>query len=479
MSTEQPNRWRWFLTRLIVLIILISVPFCIHWIYRSLIALPEVVHIATGVEGGRYRAVMEALGGELSKRTGSRVEFHPTAGTRDNLRMVVTGEVDFALVQSGVPDQKDLNTNTLRCVGNVYSELALLLVHTDSGITDAHQIAGKSVSLGLQQSGDYVAAIEILDHLGFTESDINPKYLQYSDILSEFRTGTLDAAIVVVGLDADVLHTLSAEHLADILSIPYADAFATQRLAYHAVESPAGILRTRRGALPAQPIQTVAVSSQLITRSTVSTGLVRAVTDTVMDHQFQRDNRLHELFDHGAAFARHRPGHTLHSGALQHYDPELKPLLPSDFVEATEGLRSFVVSSLIAIWLFLRWYRDHRSREDEHRLDQYIRQLLQIERRQMDLDQGTSFDDVTALQDILDEVTTLRQEALAELTAHELNDDSAAGTFISMCHGLTEKINAKLSRQRFDVSLQRLADQQQANFPRSQDQNTIPATSGD
>ena len=154
-------------------------------------------------------------------------------------------------------------------------------------------------------------------------------------------------------------------------------------------------------------------------------------------------------------------------------------MLPSDFVEATEGLRSFVVSSLIALWLFLRWYRDHRSREEEHRLDQYIRHLLQIERRQMDLDQGTSFGDGTALQDLLDEVTTLRQEALAQLTAHELNDDSAAGTFISMCHALTDKINAKLSRQRMDTSLQQLADRLLPNFPRSAEPNTIPGAAGD
>lgn len=479
MSNEPPRRWRWFLTRLIVLIVLIPVPFGLHWLYQSLTALPATVRIATGVEGGRYRAIMDSLGHELAERTSGRIEFHPTAGTSENLRMVVDGEVDFALIQSGVPNPPGLDTDTLRCVGNMYSETVLLLVRPDSGITNAHQLANRTVSLGLQESGDYAAAIDILKHLGLSESGVQPKYLQYSKLVDAFRMGTLDAAIVVVGLDAEILDTLAAEHLVDIIPIPYADAFVTKRFAYRAVELPAATFRTHPLPLPPQSIQTMAVSSQLITREDVSSGLVREITSIVMNQPFQRDARLHELFDEGHQFARHRPSHPLHVGAIQHYEPELKPLLPPDFVEATEGLRSFVVSSLIAIWLFLRWYRDHRAREEEHQLDQYIRQLMEIERRQMDLDQTNVIEDITQLQDLLDEVTSLRQEALAELTAHELNDDRAAGAFIEMCHALTEKINAKLTRQRFDASLQQLAERLSANFPRAPEHNTIPGTPGD
>ena len=121
-------------------------------------------------------------------------------------------------------------------------------------------------------------------------------------------------------------------------------------------------------------------------------------------------------------------------------------------------MRSFVVSSVIAIWLFLRWYRDHRSREEEHRLDVFIRDLMDIERRQMDLDEGDPASDIKLLQEMLDEVTRLRQEALGELNAQELNDDPAAASFLDMCHALSEKVSAKLTRQRFDLGLLVLSD---------------------
>lgn len=465
MSNEEPSRGTWLLTRLLLLAILVSVPFGLHRLYRSMTALPETIHIATGVEGGRYREVMEALGRELASRTGSSHAFRETSGTLENMELVTKGDVDFALVQSGVQVPAELDSDNLRCVGNIYSESVLLLIRRGSDIEDGTQLTGRTVSLGLKQSGDYAAAILILDHLGLSQDEINPRFLDYSDIIDGFRNGSLDAAIVVVGLNADMLYTLADEQLVNIVSIPYAKAFASHHLSYHTVDIAAGTFQTHPQALPVDTIETVAVTSQLITREDVSNQLVLEMTKIVTDQRFQRDMQLGELFSKGADFARHRPSHTLHSGAIECYEPELKPLLPPDFVEATEGMRSFVVSSLIAIWLFLRWYRDHRSREEEHRLDAYIRTLMDIERRQMDLDEGDPTSDIKLLQQMLDEVTRLRQDALGELNAQELNDDPAAASFLDMCHALSEKISAKLTRQRFDAGLQQLAAQLTGTFP--------------
>jgi hypothetical protein len=116
-------------------------------------------------------------------------------------------------------------------------------------------------------------------------------------------------------------------------------------------------------------------------------------------------------------------------------------------VEATEGLRSFVVSLLIAIYLGYRWLQDRRERKDEHQLDGYFRALVKIESRQIDIDSNASIEETEALEKMLDEVTLLRQEALKDFSAHELKDDRAADCFLEMCHAISEKIGAKLLRQ--------------------------------
>ena len=48
------------------------------------------------------------------------------------------------------------------------------------------------------------------------------------------------------------------------------------------------------------------------------------------------------------------------------------------------------------------------------------------------------------------DVILLRRKALKELSAHELAEDRAANCFFLMCQDLSNKINAKLSRQQLD-----------------------------
>ena len=54
------------------------------------------------------------------------------------------------------------------------------------------------------------------------------------------------------------------------------------------------------------------------------------------------------------------------------------------------------------------------------------------------------------LYGLLGEVILLRRKALKDLSAHELAEDRAANCFFLMCQDLSNKINAKLSRQQLD-----------------------------
>ena len=120
----------------------------------------------------------------------------------------------------------------------------------------------------------------------------------------------------------------------------------------------------------------------------------------------------------------------------------------TDFVERTEGIRSFGVSILIGLFFGVRWLLHWRTRRVEHRLDRYIHELLEIEQDQKELDFATTEDVLDKLEGYLDQVTELRREALTEFTAHQLNDDPAITCFLEMSHALSEKISSKLTRGR-------------------------------
>ena len=87
-----------------------------------------------------------------------------------------------------------------------------------------------------------------------------------------------------------------------------------------------------------------------------------------------------------------------------------------------------------------------------------MRRLMAIERRQVSLGVGPNSPDVSKLQDLLNEVTSLRLEALRGWSAHELNEDRAVECFLDLCHALSSKINAKLSRKSLEQSLSELIE---------------------
>ena len=82
--------------------------------------------------------------------------------------------------------------------------------------------------------------------------------------------------------------------------------------------------------------------------------------------------------------------------------------------------------------------------------NRFMKKLLEIEGNQMALDSDHGSIDIEALNLHLDQVTLLRREVLRDVTAHEVAEDSSMECFINMCHALSNKINAKITRQRFD-----------------------------
>jgi hypothetical protein len=236
----------------------------------------------------------------------------------------------------------------------------------------------------------------------------------------------------------------------EILDIPDARALEANYLFLYEHQIPAGMYGYNPDPFPREDIGTVAAPAQLLTHRNVDTGLVENVAGLILDERFMRELVLDELFDGRLSFARWRPIFPIHDGAKKVYEPGLRPLLNPEFVESFEGMQSFIFSVVIALFVGFRALRHRRKRSQAHKLDEYLQSLLEIERRQVNLDLSNDSDDLDELQGLLDQVTFLRQKALQSMSAHELTEDRAGASFVEMCHALSHKINAKISRQRLD-----------------------------
>lgn len=469
------------LIRVAVVVLLIFLPFAAHWGYQRITAPPARVVVATGPEGGRYRQISENLGDELKSRFPEiEIVYRPTSGSLENLRLLLDGEVDFALYQPRTleilsarnphlkhpefVDQAERMTELQRrgrasFIANLYSQPVHFVVRRDAGVKQPADLRGKRVSTGRFLSGDHAMSLVLLEHMGVEVSEIeDTDALGYAEIAREFESGELDAAIITVGVRAPVFKMIFETSECELLSIPYAEALSFKDSYLSTYRIPRGLFRAHSPVMPPDDVETVAIGAQMLVRTEVKDVLARAAAEILVSEDFARANGLSELFAGGREFARSKPDFAIHKGARSVYEPDLRPVLNSDFVEATEGIRSFLVSMLIALYLLYRWLRNRAVRRSEHQLDRFIRELLTIERRQLDLDEMPGKDDVAGLQRLLDEVTRLRGEALGKFSAHQISEDRATDTFLEMCHALSDKINAKLTRQRTDAVIRELAD---------------------
>lgn len=449
--------------KILLVILLISFPVIIHQTYRWLTALPDQITIAAGHPEGRYYSMAVQLKGLLEEQLGTKVNIQQTKGSIENLELLRSGKADLGFYQPGAeyvlegfqvePEKarapRQPETDRICFIANLYSQVVHVIVPVDSEIKKLADLKGYRIALGEQGSGDLAASLPLLRHAQISLDDITPTYLSYEEIEEQFNQNRLDAAIMTVGIEAPVLHELLDTGKYRILEIPFIDALTRKETYFYKYEIPAGMFRRVEPVVPVQDHRTVACGAHLLSRESVPEDLISGVTTIILHQDFLRQMQLNELFAQGHSFARDNQGFPVHAGADHVYNPELKPFLNSEFVEATEGMRSFIVSMLIASYLLFRWIQKRREKAKEHKLDRYIRQLMSIENKQMKLD-GNNESDGLSLQLLLDEVTALRQDTLGQFSAHELNEDRATDVFLEMCHALSDKINAKLLGWKID-----------------------------
>ncbi len=408
--------------------------------------LPDHITIAGGPEDGRYQQLAKALAEELEHRLGIDVRLAPTpmVGSLHNLHLLESNAVQLGLYQSetkAILESTDDSRITARFVANLYPEY-LIPISAASESVDLLDMDNRVVSCNDSMSGDHAMLTLLLDHVARDSSRY--EVVSYTDLPDALRVGEVDLAVISCGLGAPVLQRVLAEG-GRLAKVPFLETFISKNPALTKRTIPAGFFTMHPAPIPEADFETVTTQAQLLASQDAPVRLVEAVTEIVMDPRFQRRMKLNDLNMGGKEYAMSRPEFPIHVGASHIYNPELKPLLNPDFVEGTEGIRSFLVSIVAAIWLAHRWWKRREMLSQEHRLDRYIRDVLAIEREQIGLD-GERSDDAMPLQELLDRVTQLRQSALAEFTAHEMNEDQAVDCFVEMCHALSDKISGKLTR---------------------------------
>ncbi|MFI9386935.1 TAXI family TRAP transporter solute-binding subunit [Kutzneria sp. NPDC052558] len=167
------------------------------------------LRVATGGTGGVYYTLGSKLADAWASRLGVAKKVLQTSGSVQNLAALHKNTADVAFVAADAA-AKD-GAKGLRALARIYDDYIQVLVRNDSKINSLADLRGHAVSIGSDQSGVKVVALNLLTTAGLP--DTSPTYFQDTlhDSLTYLVAGQRDALFWSGGLPTpDITKTMKS-----------------------------------------------------------------------------------------------------------------------------------------------------------------------------------------------------------------------------------------------------------------------------
>jgi len=263
-------------------------------------ATTEGRHFVTIGTGG-ITGVYYPTGGAISKMVnnksdeyGLRVSVETTGGSVYNVNAIMSGDLEFGIVQSdrqyqaynGTNDWEGNAQTDLRAVFAIHPESVSLLASDASGIWTLEDLRGKRVNIGNPGSGQRGNAMDILMAAGIDpEEDIKPEGLQAAEAASMLQDGRIDAYFYTVGHpNGSFKEATSGTRKAHFVPLEgmAVDDLVAQNPFY--AKSVIPVMDNYPGASNTSDVSTFGVKATFCTSADVSEDVVYAIVKEVFDN---------------------------------------------------------------------------------------------------------------------------------------------------------------------------------------------------
>ncbi|MCI1019346.1 TAXI family TRAP transporter solute-binding subunit [Microbacterium sp. C5A9] len=278
--------------------------------------------VAGGGADGVYFAYGTSLAAELSASLGVSVVAEETAGSVDNLLRVDSGEALVGFAQGDAAADAVAGAGAfaeplpIQAVARLYDEYLHVVVRGGSDIHELADLAGRSVSLGAENSGVNVIAGRVLDAAGVDAASLHDRRLDLAESIDALERSEIDAFFWVGGIPTPGIAALSEEVPVRLLPIEQSWVDEVNRRhsdAYRSSDLPIGLYGLEESAT------TLAVPNYLVTSASTPPGVVRDVVAGLFDAR----TRIAQHVPTAALLDRTQAIFTgpvpLHPGAVEYY----------------------------------------------------------------------------------------------------------------------------------------------------------------
>jgi len=311
--------------RLIITFIIVVIPFLMTCSNQSFVT------IGTGAVTGVFYPTGGAICRMINKKSdvyGIKATVESTAGSVYNVNGVLSGDLEFGVVQSdrqyqavhGLAEWEDKGPqHILRSVFSIHPEAVTLVAAAKSGIAGVEDLIDKRVNLGNPGSGPLQNSRDVLRAFGLNENDINAEYVKALEAPSLLQDERIDAFFYTVGHPSgNIKEATSGRIKVHIIPIegPGVDSLVAMAPYYAKATIPRSLYPNAENV---EDIPTFGVKATLVTSHHVDEHLVYAITKEVFDN-FIEFKSLHPAYQtltkESMLQGMSAP---IHSGALRYY----------------------------------------------------------------------------------------------------------------------------------------------------------------
>jgi TRAP transporter TAXI family solute receptor len=331
----------------------------------------EVTHltIAAGPVSGEAFELATAIADVLeTTHPDVQVDVYETQGSGENIRLVDSGHVDLAAVQSDAEVTPDV-----RVVATLYSDAYQLVATTESGIESVHDLEGHRIAIPPSDSGQNRSFWFLAEHYGIEPYEL--KALPMSDEAANFamQQGQVDAVFRVRAAGNDLVRELVHDQR-NMRLIPINQPAALS-LRHPTIGVGMVPLGSYRGfpPLPVTDLRTATVDRILIARESLDERIVYELTKLLFEQRAAlvgRSNLAGFIRPLGQADQVSIP---LHPGAQRYYDREKPNLVQENSRMAATFLYLGALLTSLFVALRTRIKQAHRVR-----MNDYNEELLDI-----------------------------------------------------------------------------------------------------
>ena len=293
-------------------------------------AAERTVVIATAPVAGVYYPAGGALCRVVNAgqaQHGLRCLVESTEGSKDNLRRLRAGEVDFALVQSdwqyyagqgGEAAVEGDSGRALRAVASLHAQPFTLLVGPESGIGSVEDLAGKRVNLGPNGSVQRVAGEALIEALGWSKPDFAAiTGLDAQQHVDALCAGQIDAFLISISHPNSLISAATERCQARLIPVQgeAVDFLLASWPFYAKAEIAGGLYRANPDPVPTFGLRATLVTSRETPDDTVywiARSLFEQLDTVRRQHPALAQLSPRDMLSHGNTLA-------LHDGALRYY----------------------------------------------------------------------------------------------------------------------------------------------------------------